>query len=218
MKCKWCDREFARNCNVVTHEKYYCSKNPDSVKIAPWNKGETKETNESVKKYAEALKGKAPSNGGRASTKEGEELRKIKISDAMKKNPNAGGYREGSGRGKKGWFNGIYCDSSWELAFVYYHMINNIPIIRVSKTDFREYLFEGRIRKYFPDFIVNDTIYEIKGFQTPQSIAKSEQNPDIKVLLLDEIKPYLDFVISKYGSKFWEELYTEGAVQGTNRF
>lgn len=41
-----------------------------------------------------------------------------------------GGYRKGSGVGKSGWYNGIYCDSSWELAYVIYHIDNNLPIIR----------------------------------------------------------------------------------------
>lgn len=48
-----------------------------------------------------------------------------KVSDDVRKRISAtmkarklGGLRVGSGRGKKGWYKGIHCDSSWELAFV----------------------------------------------------------------------------------------------------
>lgn len=34
----------------------------------------------------------------------------------------SGGKREGSGRGKRGWYKGYYCDSSWELAWVIYNL------------------------------------------------------------------------------------------------
>ena len=51
--------------------------------------------------------------GGCASTQEKEALRRKRISESMKANPKAGGKRTGSGRGKKGWFNGIFCDSTY---------------------------------------------------------------------------------------------------------
>ena len=35
------------------------------------------------------------------------------------------------GNGKKGYYKGIYCDSTWELAFLVYCFDNNIPIIRI---------------------------------------------------------------------------------------
>lgn len=41
-----------------------------------------------------------------------------------------GGYRKGSGIGKSGWYKGIYCDSSWQLAYVIYHLEHQFNIVR----------------------------------------------------------------------------------------
>lgn len=123
---------------------------------------------------------------------------RLKISDSCK--GKTGGVREGGGRGKKGYYQGIYCDSSWELAFVIFHLKNGNKIERVKEP--RTYVFEGKIRKYYPDFTVNGKTFEIKGWKTSQWLAKETQNPDIIVLGFEEIKPMLDFAILKYGKDF----------------
>jgi hypothetical protein len=165
-----------------------------------WNYGLTGD--ERVK-HSEETKEKLRNNPnkGKGKTLEAELIRKLKISiKAQKYN---GGYRENSGRGKKGWYKGFYCHSSWELAFVIYHLDNQIPIKRFD--GFRNYEFNGKIRKYFPDFIVNDEIIEIKGYVTKQWKAKHLANPDIKVLVFEDLKLYLNFVIEKYGKNFIEQ-------------
>ena len=101
---------------------------------------------------------------GKASTPEKEELRKKKISETMAKNPNAGGYRKGSGRGKQGWYKGIYCDSSWELAFLVYYLDHNMNIKRCEER--REYFYNNEKHTYIPDFITDEGIVEIKGYKT----------------------------------------------------
>ena len=118
----------------------------------------------------------------------------------MKNNHKSGGYRMNSGRGKKGWYKGIFCDSSWELAFVIWNIENNKPIERCKEK--REYIFKGEKHIYIPDFIVEDEVVEIKGYSSKQWEEKIKQNPDIKVLYKNDIKPYLDYVISKYGKNF----------------
>ena len=111
-----------------------------------------------------------------------------------------GGYRKGSGIGKSGWYKGIYCDSSWELAFVIYHLENNLSITRCKER--RNYIYEGENHFYYPDFITSDGIIEIKGYKTKQWEAKILQNPDIKVLYKKDIQKYIDYAISKYGENF----------------
>lgn len=111
-----------------------------------------------------------------------------------------GGYRKGSGRGKSGWYKGIYCDSSWELAYVIYHRDNDLDIKRCKEQ--RKYIFEGKEHIYIPDFITDNGIVEIKGYKTKQWEAKEKYNPDIKVLYKDEIQFYLDYVIKKYGNDY----------------
>ena len=64
---------------------------------------------------------------------------------------------------------------------------------------------KGDIKKYYEN--VDNQIIEIKGFYDEGAKIKSEQNPDIKVLLYNDLKPMIDYVIEKYGNKFWEILY-----------
>jgi hypothetical protein len=88
---------------------------------------------------------------GKGKTPEIEAERKRKITEKAKMNN--GGYRRGSGRGKKGWYKGIFCDSSWELAMVIYCLENDISIVR--NTEKRIYEFNGKIKNYIPDFGIN---------------------------------------------------------------
>lgn len=112
-----------------------------------------------------------------------------------------GGYRKGSGDCKKGWYKGIHCDSSWELAYVIYNLDHNIPFKR-NKESF-EYEFNGAIHKYYPDFIEGDTFIEIKGRQYDSWKAKQDAFPGkLKTLYSKEMKVYLDYVKSVYGKDF----------------
>lgn len=101
---------------------------------------------------------------------------------------------------KRGYYNNIWCDSSWELAFVIYCLDHDMTIQR--NDDYFEYLYDGKIYKFYPDFIVNGKLVEIKGFYTLKNKAKKEQYPDIEFIDKDKIQPYLDYAIQKYGSNF----------------
>jgi len=84
-----------------------------------------------------------------------------------------GGLRKGCGRGKKGWYKGFWCDSSWELAFVIYNLDFNNKIERNDK--FFDYIYEGKNYKYYPDFILNNEYVEIKGYENEKSKEKKRQ-------------------------------------------
>ena len=56
-----------------------------------------------------------------------------------------------------------YFDSSWELAFYIYHKLNGISIYR--NIDPILYEFDNKTHRYYPDFLVNGQLYEIKGDQ-----------------------------------------------------
>jgi len=212
MNCKFCDRVINNKGALATHEPY-CKSNPNKViKIKPanagakkgsipWNKGLT--TPQDVRdKIANSLKGVAT---GKGSTPEKELERKKKITEKAKLNN--GGHRQGSGRGKKGWYKGFFCDSSWELAFIIYCLDNGIEIAR--NTDRRTYEWEGKSRTYIPDFIVEGVVTEVKGYKTEQWLAKHEANPDVEVLYEKELRPILDYVKDKYGKDFIN-LYESG--------
>lgn len=113
-----------------------------------------------------------------------------------------GGYRENSGRGKSGWYKTIYCNSSWELAWVIYQLDHNVSFRRNNQSF--TYVYEGVSHKYYPDFqLSNGNYVEIKGYETPQWKAKLNQFPyPIQVLLKKEMEPILEYVYKKYGKNF----------------
>ncbi len=138
---------------------------------------------------------------GIGSTKEKENERRKKISIALKKNPNGGGMRIGSGRGKKGWYKGYWCDSSYELAWVIYHIDHKISFKRNNKGF--KYFYAGKIHKFYPDFIKDGFYYEIKGYKTKQLEAKIKQFPHkIKILYKTDLKKIFEYVIDTYGKNF----------------
>jgi hypothetical protein len=115
-----------------------------------------------------------------------------------------GGYRIGSGRSKSGWYNGIFCNSSYELAWVLFNLENKIPFIRNS--DWFEYLnTDGKRSRYYPDYklLNTDEYVEIKGYKEKEFINKTCNFPK-KLIILDKEKmnPILEFVIGKYGKDF----------------
>ena len=232
-KCKFCNK-ICKNSNSLRQHELHCKENLNRVSPSPNFKNNGNSTRGKIwitnnveqkivlpkeyeeiyskqgwikgqsKKYRDTLKGKSK---GIASSVEAEIERRKKISETMRKNHNAGGYRKGSGRGKQGWYKGIYCDSSWELAFVYYHLENNLDIKRC--TDTRTYIYEGVEHTYIPDFVTKDGIIEIKGYNTKQALAKHLQNSDIKVLYYDDMKFYINYAIDKVGKDFYKKLYGE---------
>ncbi len=118
------------------------------------------------------------------------------------RNNGKGGYRKGSGIGKKGWYKGYWCDSSWELAFVIYNLEHNIKFER-NKEGY-EYLYKNELHKYYPDFILEDgTLLEIKGYETDKDKEKYKAiNNNLKTLYKDDISEIVNYVITKYGKNY----------------
>lgn len=117
----------------------------------------------------------------------------------------SGGYRKGSGRGKSGWYKGIQCDSSYELAWVIYNIEHGIKFER-NKEGF-DYFFNEKKHRYYPDYYLpeNDTYIEIKGFNTTQHQSKINQfHKKITVLYKKDLAYVFDYVIGKYGKNFIE--------------
>ncbi len=110
-----------------------------------------------------------------------------------------GGYRPGAGASKSGWYQNVWCDSSWELMFVIYCIDHGMDVIR--NIDSWVYTaVDGQDRRYYPDFRVNGKLVEIKG---PQRV-----NDQLKLQAVDEpieyiqgkvaIQPYMDYVMKTY--------------------
>jgi hypothetical protein len=110
-----------------------------------------------------------------------------------------GGYERGSGRGKKGWYRGYWCDSTYELAFVVWALDHDIPFER--NTHVFHYEFGGKILRWIPDFRLADgTFVEIKGYVSDQALAKfAFFLPSLQVLTHPELKPMFEYVWQAYG-------------------
>ena len=159
-----------------------------------WNKGLTKETDPRVAKIVNTFHQKMLN--GYVSPLKG---RKLIESVIQKLKETGGGLRHGAGRGKKGWYKGFWCDSSWELAWVIFHLEHDVKFER-NKQAF-QYEFEGKIHKYFPDFKMEDgTFIEIKGFHSEKSKSKMSQfKGNIRMLFYKEMVPYLNYARERCG-------------------
>lgn len=109
-----------------------------------------------------------------------------------------GGYRPGSGRSKSGYYNGIYCGSTYELVYLIYNLDHNIPIKRCDKTF--EYEYNGKKHIYVPDFIINDeTIVETKGrYEEIVKIKAESVNEPYLLLFKKDLKKEFEYVYDKY--------------------
>lgn len=191
--CRFCNIHISTRKSGLTRHEKHCVANPERV---PNNGGRKGLNGDPRLKHSDATKKKISAAGfGRTHTIASKE----KISEYAKKH--LGGYKKGSGRGKKGWYKGQFCDSSWELAFLIYCESNGVAVIR--NTEKFPYEFGGKSKNYIPDFIVNGKYVEIKGYITDEWKAKKKFFPyELEVLTNAEMKSILAFVISLHGKNF----------------
>lgn len=193
----------------------------------PWNKGLTKESNKKLEECSKkiALTLRKIYNSRKCDSCRAKISQKNKTgcckkcmykSDIFKKNMSnstkgkCGGIRKGSGVGKQGWYKGYYCRSSWELAFVIYNIDHGIKF-KINKKYF-PYKYKKKTYLYYPDFVIGNLYIEIKGYDNPKNKAKRKMFPyKLKLIKEKEIRPYLNYVKSKYGNNFIK-LYKQGDI------
>lgn len=208
--CKYCGKH-CKNANSLAQHEIRCKENPNRIKIegnkyshVAWNKGLTKETDARIANIGQVYSNRAKAglytwehNKHSQATKE--KIRQQKLELCAKQGTNL------CGKGKRGYYRGYYCQSSWELAYVIYQLDHNINIIRNTKCF--NYILDGIKRSYFPDFyLVDENKYiEIKGYYDNKTKEKEKQFPKNEKLIIlkqKEMQPILDYVINKYGKDF----------------
>ena len=163
----------------------------------PWNRGLTWEAMYAadVLQRQEATRTSRIQSAQRAlaASDELEQQRREKSSRAARER-GLGGYERGSGRGKKDWYRGYWCDSNYELAFVVWPLDHEIPFERNTRVSYYE--FGGKVMRWIPDFLLADgTFVEIKGYVTEQTLAKFRFFlPSVLVLTRTELSPMCDYV------------------------
>jgi len=106
----------------------------------------------------------------------------------------AGGYREGSGRGRHCKYyspiaGNVFLDSSYELKYAEYLDKHNIQWERNTKRFPYEYC--GKTYNYTPDFfLIEENVFvEIKGYKTDRDVAKWSDFPgELRILMFEELK------------------------------
>lgn len=213
LDCQFCGKSWKSRNSLCNHERQ-CKLNPNRQasgwetynnycienNIPGWNKGLTKETNESIASSAEKLR-KVKRTPVSAETK-------AKLSAATKLAYAEGRlgarlHRTKHDRNYYGTYHGFECDSSYELAFVIYNIDHNIVFERNQQSF--QYVFEGQTHKYFPDFKVGDRYIEVKGRVTDRDLAKWQAFPDrtnLQIIGTTEIQPYITYCKQKYGNDF----------------
>lgn len=209
-ECKYCGKPLSKDktfCNNSCAAKY------NNVKRGPRSAETREKIKASLKVYVQSLPptyricktcGKTFEVGRRTNGRKmitqycSKECRNKFLSD-INKELGSGGFREGSVKNyKSGWFNGIHCDSSWELAFLIWHRDHNISVSRCTET--RTYEIDGVTHRYFPDFVVDGKIYEIKGIDDRVNQAKHRYNQDVIFLYKKDLKKYIQYAKEHYGN------------------
>lgn len=121
-----------------------------------------------------------------------------------------GGYRQGLGRSKSGYYRGIYCGSTYELCWVIHSLDHNIKFTR----------FPGKLELngvvYYPDFLLDDgnTIIETKGYEAQESVDKKSKVAEllgysVKVLRKKDLEYAFKYVQETYKTTKFFTLYDE---------
>jgi len=136
---------------------------------------------------------------GKRKTCSSECLLSFKKTQTPPKHP--GGYRKGSGRGKHGWYKNFYLDSTYELAYLIYCLDHNINIQR-NKKFFNYYNSKNQIRKFYPDFLVEGKLIEIKGYYVKDLDFKLKAvDEPLQVLFPKDLTNIFQYVENKTGLK-----------------
>lgn len=216
--CKYCGKICVGRNSLRNHERL-CRKNPERKLITyekcgpidgfnksgtriAWNKGKTKDTDERVLQYSCTLKTGWAEGKYKNKFSHHTEETKHKISAIIKNICSTRNYSL-CGKGKRGIYHNIMCQSSWELAYVIYQEDHNVTFERNSKGF--SYIYKDEERTYYPDFYLPDsnTYVEIKGYYDSKTKSKVEQfDGNLVVLQLSEMKPILEYVENKYGKDF----------------
>lgn len=154
--CKFCGKEFGSR-SIGAHT-VMCKLNP---------------------KREETIRKTSKLRTGRELT----ECHKIKLSKAINEKITNGTWHMSFSKSRTHEYKGINFQGSWEVKYAMYLDKNGIEWRRPKETF--PYSFEGKERKYTPDFFLIDSkeYIEIKGYKTPKDEAKWEQFPlDLKIL------------------------------------
>ena len=228
--CQYCGKQ-CKNLNSLKQHEVRCKQNPNRILVKdnlyeyrlqhqsdmstfiPWNKGLTKDTNESIKSQGERLHNRYV-NGELKSWCTGltkytdDRIKKYssKISETIAYKIEDSDWH--CQNRKRIEYNNDVFDSDWELEFVKFLDIHNIKWIR--KISPFIYIYKNSEHRYFPDLYLPDyDLYiEIKGYCTERDKAKWEQfDKKLDIYFLRDLKKLdIDYFKNISDNRFDDEL------------
>ena len=128
--------------------------------------------------------------------------------ECLRKHQSLNNARQGT-YGKCGYYKGVFCGSTWELAFLVFNLDKGRDIKRCELTF--KYNLEDGGHTYFPDFIMDNIIYEVKGREYGSLVEKNEavRKAGYKIVMIKkkEINPIIKSVKESYKVKNLIDLY-----------
>ena len=196
--CKFCNRECKNNNSLINHERL-CKKNPDRQQ-SPF---ESKEVQSKRKKSNQYIKGTAQPRSKESLTKQkvksdlywSAEKRaewsvhmKIQAQKNIENHPESYSYKNFCGRAKKSLYKDEWMHSSWELIVAIW--LDKQHIKWTKRVRYFDYEWKGEVRKYFPDFYLEelDIYIEVKGYETDIDTQKWKSVDNLIILKDNEIK------------------------------
>jgi hypothetical protein len=113
-------------------------------------------------------------------------------------------------KGLKGYYEEIWFDSSWELAYYLWMVEANRIIPKRNKSIYFDYEdANGVKRRTKPDFILpSGELIEIKGYPNVHTEAKFNATKDkVRYLFREDLKEALLYTRKKYGNDFTKKFY-----------
>lgn len=189
--CNHCDKECKNENSLRNHERL-CKENPNR-QTTPFHDREFQRShNENQYTKAKRLGLDAPIVSevtkeklralNLSRSKEWNKKNGKKISKTIRKRVKLGEWHTSLAKHMHINYNSVNLHGSWELAYAKYLDSKNLQWVR-NKDSFA-YVFEGKKRRYTPDFylIETDEYVEIKGYKTEKDEAKWSQFPKHKTL------------------------------------
>ena len=196
LNCQYCNKECKNNNSHVNHERM-CKFNP-TRKLPSKNK-EFYKTRKNSNQFLKArelgltdpivseetrlkISKKSKNSWTLQKRKDWAERMKIQARKNLENHPESYSYKNFCGRSKKTLYKDEWMHSSWELTFAKWCDSNNIKWTK--KVRYFEYWWNSSIRKYFPDFYLEefDVYVEVKGYETDRDIEKWKVVPNLIVV------------------------------------
>ena len=185
--CKFCDKE-CKNDNSLRNHQRLCPKNDDRVYVngMTGKKGGnqyTKAEKLGLPKPIISLEtSKKLSDSVLSRSKNWQEINGKKISKTVNEKVANGEWHTSLAKHMHIDYNGVDMHGNWELQYAIDLDSKNIKWIKCKESF--GYIFEGKPKRYTPDFylIETDEYIEIKGYKTEKDDVKWSQFPKDKVL------------------------------------